>query len=176
MDGLINNMYPLINRDNSCCFSGYRPEKLPWGADESDARCVFLKERLLDTAERMIPSGIRHFICGMARGCDMYFCETALLLREKHSDVTVEAAIPYEKQASRWSGEDSARYSRLIRQCDHVTYVGREYSRCCMDRRNRYMVESSSILIAVYDGKPGGTKNTVRYAAQRGIEVIEIAP
>ena len=28
------------------CFSGYRPEKLPWGYDEDDPRCAALKERL----------------------------------------------------------------------------------------------------------------------------------
>ena len=29
-----------------CCFTGHRPEKLPWGTDESDPRCVKLKEEL----------------------------------------------------------------------------------------------------------------------------------
>ena len=38
-------------RQMSVCFSGYRPEKLPWGGDESDPRCAVLKKRLYDAAE-----------------------------------------------------------------------------------------------------------------------------
>jgi len=169
-------MYPLINRDNTCCFSGYRPEKLPWGTDEESQRCIVLKEKLGFNAERMILSGIRHFICGMARGSDMYFCEAVLKLRKKYAEITIEAAIPYEKQASGWREKDRERYLGLSRQCDFLTYVSHEYSRNCMLRRNRYMVNNSSVLLAVFDGKPGGTKSTLKYAAQRGLEIIEIEP
>ena len=35
----------------SCCFSGYRPGKLPWGNDENDPRCRALKARLRDVME-----------------------------------------------------------------------------------------------------------------------------
>jgi len=169
-------MHALINRDNSCCFSGYRPEKLPWGDNESDARCVILKQKLLETAERTILSGLRHFICGMARGCDVYFCETMLILREKYGEITIEAAIPYERQAAAWKEDERARYNGLIGQCDMVTFVSSEYSRSCMSKRNRYMVGNSSMLIAVYDGKPGGTKNTIGLAVRRGLEIVEIEP
>ena len=80
-------------RQMSVCFSGYRPEKLPWGGDESDPRCAALKKRLYDAAESACAEGYRHFICGMARGVDLYACEAVLQLREKYRDVTVEAAI-----------------------------------------------------------------------------------
>jgi len=169
-------MYPLINPDNSCSFSGYRPEKLPWGSNEDDPCCKALKDKLLSAAERLISSGVRHFICGMARGSDTYFCETVLALREKYAGVTVEAAIPYEGQASRWPEEDRRRYHLLLGSCDFVTYVGREYSRSCMHRRNKYMVDNSSVLLAVYDGKSGGTRNTLLYAFKRGRDIIEITP
>ena len=38
-------------RPVSCCFSGHRPSKLPWGGDESDPRCTNLKRRLWDAME-----------------------------------------------------------------------------------------------------------------------------
>jgi len=169
-------MYPLINRDNSCCFSGYRPEKLPWGADEGDLRCEALKMRLSEAAEKIFLSGIRHFICGMARGSDMFFCEVVLCLREKHGGITVEAAIPYEDHASGWREKDRDRHFYLTERCDYATYVSSEYKRSCMLRRNRYMVDNSAVLLAVYDGKPGGTKYTIEYAMRRGLEIIEIVP
>ena len=65
-------------RQESCCFTGHRPAKLPWGMDETDARCLRLKARIADALEAAYQSGYRHFICGMALGCDLYFCEAAL--------------------------------------------------------------------------------------------------
>lgn len=62
-------------RQESCCFTGHRPAKLPWGFDETDARCLHLKARIADALEAAYESGYRHFICGMALGCDLYFCE-----------------------------------------------------------------------------------------------------
>ena len=32
--------------DKTCCFTGHRPAKLPWGSDESDERCQALKLEL----------------------------------------------------------------------------------------------------------------------------------
>ena len=34
-------------RQESCCFTGHRPAKLPWGYNEQDPRCVKLKERIV---------------------------------------------------------------------------------------------------------------------------------
>jgi uncharacterized phage-like protein YoqJ len=169
-------MKPLINRDNSCCFSGYRPEKLPWGLNEEAERCIKLKKKLYDVVQAVYVSGIRHFICGMARGSDMYFCETVLALREEHPEITLEAALPCEEQAAKWTEAQRNRYFLLIQQCDYETYVSRRYTPDCMLRRNRYMVDNSSLLITVYDGRFGGTMHTVGYAETKGLEIIQLKP
>ena len=84
---------PRNSPDITCCFSGYRPSKLPWGTNERDPWCMLLKKRLYDVAEALYVSGIRHYICGMAQGSDMYFCEAVFKLRSEKGDITVEAAI-----------------------------------------------------------------------------------
>ena len=106
-------------RPISCCFSGHRPGKLPWGDDEGDRRCLVLKERLWNEMEAAYERGYRHFICGMAQGCDLYFCELALALRQLHGDVTVEAAIPCPSQAEGWPAEQRLRWQRLVAACDY---------------------------------------------------------
>ncbi len=45
-----------------------------------------------------------------------------------------------------------------------------------MLERNRYMVNRSSLLIALFDGLPGGTKKTIEYANQQGLEIRIIKP
>ena len=111
-------MPPLINPDNTCCFTGHRPQKLPWGENENDPACVALKEKLYDVCAALYESGIRHYICGMAAGCDTYFCEAVLRLREEHDGITLEAALPCEGQASSWSSASRLRYLNLVAQCD----------------------------------------------------------
>lgn len=169
-------MIPAISRDLTCCFSGYRPEKLPWGYNEEDPRCVDLKEKLYDVTSAVYASGIRRFICGMAQGSDMYFCEAVLELKEDHDDIILEAALPCEDQASRWSERQRNRYYKLLQQCDTECFISRQYTPECMMRRNKYMVDNASILIAVYDGRFGGTMHTVGYAEKNGLEIIQIKP
>lgn len=158
----------------TCCFTGHRESKLPWRSYESDDRCLRLKQRIYDVVEAVYADGIRHFICGMANGCDLYFLEAVLLFRRDHPDVTIEAAIPYAGQAEHWREELRARYFALLEQCDCKTVVQQAYSGGCMMRRNRYMVDQSRVLIAAYNGEPGGTMNTMLYAMRRGLNVIEI--
>lgn len=165
-----------IHRENTCCFSGYRASKLPWGTNEADPRCVALKIKLYDIAESLYEAGIRHFICGMANGSDMYFCEEVMKLREDKEGITVEAAIPCEEQASHWDEATRNRYFRLVSECDYETLIERRYTSDCMQKRNKYMVDNSSVLVTVYDGRFGGTMQTVNYAEKNGLQIIQIAP
>ena len=139
-------------RQESCCFTGHRPAKLPWGYNESDPRCVRLKERIADAVLLAYQEGYRHFLCGMAQGCDLYFCEAVLALRERYPEVTVEVA-----------------------RCDMETMVSDTYSSACMQRRDRYMVDHAMLLIAAFDGTAGGTRYTVEYALRRGIEIFDVS-
>ncbi len=169
-------MTAMVTKEQTCSFTGYRPEKLPWGEDEYDPRCAALKQKLYDVAEALYDAGIRHFICGMAKGCDTYFCETILKLREERPGLTLEAAVPCPQQAERWSERDRRRYFRLVSQCDFETEIEKEYTPDCMSKRNRYLAENASVLVAVFDGKWGGTMQTVNLARKNGLEIIEIYP
>ena len=161
-------------RPVSCAFTGHRPEKLPWGENERDPRCMALKEKLRDAIETTYAEGYRHFICGMARGVDLYCCELCLALRDMHQEVTVEAAIPYVHQADHWPVEERERYQDLLERCDFETVIQENYDAGCFNRRNRYMVDHASLLIAVNDGQSGGTRQTILYAMSRKIPIVDL--
>lgn len=161
-------------RKSVCCFSGHRASKLPWGENESDPRCAALKEELARTLESLYESGVRHFICGMALGSDMYFAEAVLALRDLHGDVTLEAAIPCPEQTERWSDGQKLRYEDILSRCDAKTVISHRYTLDCMDRRNRYMIDRSATLVTVYGGGRGGTFNTIRHALREGLRLIEL--
>lgn len=165
----------MYARQESCCFTGHRPGKLPWRYHEDDPRCLKLKARIADALEAAYAEGYRHFLCGMAQGCDLYFCEAVLALREKYPDITVEAAIPCPTQADTWPETQRRRYQALVAACDLETLVSEQYSPSCMQRRDRYMVDHASLLIAAFDGSAGGTRYTVEYALKKGISILDLA-
>jgi len=142
--------------------------------NEDDPRCLALKREIAARLDAVYELGYRRFLCGMAIGCDMYFAEAVLALREKYGDVTLEAAIPFGDQPGRWSQKLRLRYNRLIDSADQVTVLQYGYTPDCMMRRNRYMVDHASLLLACYDGRPGGTMNTILYAERNEVKVLVI--
>jgi uncharacterized phage-like protein YoqJ len=103
-----------MDRGKTCCFTGHRPGKLPRGHDEEAPRCLELRERLQREVELAYDQGFRHFLCGMAQGADLLFCGCVQRLRDDRPGVTLEAAVPWEGQADRWSGRDRERYRELL--------------------------------------------------------------
>ncbi len=54
--------------NNICCFTGHRPQSLPWGFDEKDERCLKMKTQLRSEIIKAIENDYTTFISGMALG------------------------------------------------------------------------------------------------------------
>ena len=96
------------------------------------------------------------------------------LLKPSSGTVTVEAAIPCPTQADTWPAAQRERYRRLVKDCDFETMVSDRYTSTCMQRRDRYMVDHASLLIAAFDGSAGGTRYTVQYAMGQGLDIVDL--
>lgn len=159
--------------DKTCCFTGHRPQKLPFGFREEDAQCMHFKSVLCSEIKRMICFyGVTHFISGMALGTDMFAAEAVLKLKMNYPHITLEAAVPFEGQYLCWSSALQMRYHRLLAQCDFVTVLQQKYDAHCLERRNRYMVDRADYVLAMWNGTPGGTANTICYAEHCGKTII----
>lgn len=157
-----------------CAFTGHRPQRLPWGSNEQDLRCLALKQMLAASVEDAVQRGFTTFLCGMARGCDTYFAEAVLSCMERHRQVQLVAMIPCPEQPNRWSAADRQRYESILSRCSAVEILSPCYDRDCMMRRNSAMVERAQLLISVYDGGGGGTGQTVRLAQEKGVEILPV--
>lgn len=160
-----------MDKEHTCCFTGHRPDKLPWRFQEDDPRCLALKASMEREIAAMYQQGYRHFISGMAQGADLYFAEAALKLRESCPGMTLEGAVPCQTQAARWPEADRRRWRSILDACDLETLVQVHYDRWCMHRRDRYMVERSSAILAAFDGTPGGTMYTLNYAMDKRLDI-----
>ncbi|MCD8146092.1 MAG: DUF1273 domain-containing protein [Clostridiales bacterium] len=163
----------------TCCFTGHRPNHLPWRGDEAAPLCLACQARLADEIERAYRAGFRRFLCGMAMGGDLLFAETVLACGEAHPDLRLDAAIPCLNQTKDWPQEQVRRYRSILDQIpsDRQILIQTERTRDCMLRRDRYMVNQSQRIVALYDGKSaGGTRYTLSYALKKGLETVIIDP
>ena len=167
----------MLLKNEVVCFTGHRSQKLPWGFNENDNRCKAMKIALCAEIEKAIKKGYTTFLCGMALGFDMICAETVIELKHYYPHIKIIGAIPCRNQDSMWSTAYKTRYRNLLAQldgirCKYDRYNGAE----CMHERNRFMVENSSLMIALFNGSPGGTKLTIDYARLQGLEIIIIKP
>lgn len=105
-----------MKENETCCFTGHRPMKLPFGADESHPKCNQLKSILRTEIERLITEHrVCRFITGMALGIDQICAEIVLDLKEKYPQIMPECAIPYEGQATREYLDDKISREQKVR-------------------------------------------------------------
>lgn len=164
-----------IIKERTICLTGHRPKSLPWGYDENRESCLRFKEEVRKVFVGAIEFGITTFLTGMAEGFDTIGAEILLELRKKHN-IEVVAVVPCVGQELKWKPDQQIRYKNILKRCDDVITLSDHYTPTCMNDRNKYMVDHSSICIACWNGKPSGTGNTVRFAKQNGNRVRVINP
>lgn len=160
--------------NKTCCFTGHRPEFFPWGDDKNSAGCGKLLAELDKAIEAVIAAGVERFICGNARGVDTWAAETVLEKKEARPELFLEIAVPYKGHNC-----NVPEVAAVQKRADLVHVVtGTDYRKAAYDERNRYMVDNSGVVIAVWDErdgrKGGGTFRTMSYAKKQGRQVIQI--
>lgn len=159
----------VIDKTRTCCFSGHRPETVT--LDEAD-----IKSKLKVEINKAINDGYTTFISGMARGVDIWAAELIVEKKRINKDVRLVCAQPYEffSKAQGWVW--NVRYSKIIPFADKVVSVSYKNNPDCCMLRNKWMVDRSSRLIAVFKDFPGGTKETIDYAISKNkdIRMIEV--
>ena len=167
----------MLDRAKTVCFTGHRPEKLPDGGDDDSRAIRAIKSCLYAETEKAAAEGFDTFITGMQRGIDLWAGECVLELMNSY-DIHLAAAVPYKGFGANFKGKDKWLFGRIMDNAEHIAYICDEYETGCMSRRNRYMVDNSSLLIAVMGTDRSGTAQTVNYAKRSGIELrtIDISP
>lgn len=169
MENIVRRTSPKPGK--RCAFTGYRPQKLPFGFNENAAGCSALKKRLSDAIRSLIDEGYTHFISGGALGVDMFAAEAVLQLRKEFPWIVLEMVSPFDAQPDRWNDAYKARHADLFNRADIVTVISHAYTQSCLSRRNHYLVDNADLMLAVFDGIPGGTAGTVAYAVAEHVPV-----
>ena len=160
-------MSERILGERCCCFTGHRPEKM--NLTESDIKPLL--EKAIDEA---ISDGYVTFITGMAMGTDIWAAEIVLDRKKNNSNLRLICALPHPGFEQRRSIVEKMRFERIIENADAVNQINDHYFTGCYQVRNKWMVDRSELVIAVFNGQKSGTKNTVDYAKSKGICVKNV--
>lgn len=156
------------------CFTGYRPDKFDFKLNTNNVRYLQLRKRLTTTLTDLIENGCNIFYCGMAIGFDIVCGECVVKLKRKYKNIHLIAAVPFLGQQDGFGEEWQKRYNRVISASNEVVYLLDEYHVSAYHIRNKYMVDNSDCVICWYDGRKGGTHNTVTYAQKCNKYLINI--
>lgn len=154
-------------RLQTCCFTGHRflPE------NEKEKISLALESTVLS----LIHSGYRYFGAGGALGFDTLAAQTVLRLRQSYPDIRLILVLPCVSQADKWPPADIAVYQKIMGQANKIVYTSHEYTAGCMFKRNRHLVDHSSVCICYLEKSTGGTAYTVDYARKCGLKIINLA-
>lgn len=128
-------------RSNRCCFTGHRPEKL-------NVPEVIVKERLEQAIDMAISSGKNVFICGMARGVDLWPGEAVLKRKNVDPSIRLIYATPFVGFEKGWAEHWQTLYYEVANHADYKTAICNSYSPNCFQKRNVWMVDHSGLVIA----------------------------
>lgn len=156
-------------------FTGHRPDKIGGYNPQSEKR-IWVREQIQAQLERgLAKHGEKLWvITGGALGVDQDAAEIA-----HEMGIPFSVFIPCAEQEAMWPREAKNRYFQMLEVASEIVEVGtKPYTedKFCMQRRNMEMVDCADIVIAVWDGSDGGTKNAVDYAEESGVKIIFIDP
>ena len=162
----------------ACAFTGHRPSGFSFGLDESDVMCRGIICALRVQIKRLYNMGVKTFNTGCATGVDTWAAEIVLDEKVRCKDMRLIAAVPFKGQDEGWDPSEKRRYREILEGCDEVVTLGDKFYRGAFLKRDRYMVDNSDAVIAVYDenNHSSGTGYTVRYALKKNKTVVIIDP
>jgi len=148
--------------------TGHRPDKLGGYSSLAMRRLDLFAEVIL--RHWTIENTIEKVITGMALGWDQSVARVCVAL-----DIPFLAAIPFAGQERLWPDASKQVYNTLLRQAiEVVTVCEGSYTSHKMQKRNEWMVDHADVLLALWNGTTGGTRNCVHYAERKQVEVVRL--
>jgi len=154
-------------KSTTACFSGHRVL--------SQKKIEKIVKRLDEAVDQLIQQGVTDFLCGGAVGFDHICASMIITKKQQGADIRLLFALPCRNQDEKWTDRQKQLYRSLLGEADAVHYVSEEYTPDCMKKRNYYMVDSSAYCICAMTKDISGTGQTVRYAQQQGLQIMNVA-
>lgn len=153
-------------------FTGHRPQSF-----ESNRQIVWVQDQLLQAILRAARVGCGRFISGGALGVDQWAAESVIASRGVQG-YRLTIARPFPSQDAVWNEEQKRWYRMLLEHADEVVDINPDpYAAWKLLARNKWMMEQTDAVIAVWNGQQkGGTHHAVLHAQALGKPIFWINP
>ena len=150
--------------------TGHRPNKLGNDYDLTSPLIGRIQMTLRAIISEYMPD---YMISGMALGIDTLWAKLAIEYK-----TPLIAAIPCLEHDNKWFTKSKLIYKEILDNplTTKILTSNTCYTPNCMQVRNIWMVDNCDLLIAVWDGTSGGTKNCIDYAKSINRQIIYINP
>lgn len=164
---------PVVGCTGVVCGTGHRPDKLHGYSSAAKSRVYTLA---VDVLLELDPFTL---ISGMALGWDQALASAAW-----HLGIPFVAAVPFKGFDKRWPTESRLELEVLLNAAEKICYVDEdpvyaipwlapgEYDPAKLQQRNKWMVDRSQKVLALWNSGAGGTFNCVEYAGRVGRPVV----
>ena len=156
-----------MEKEKTVCFTGHRvisAEDMP-----------VVMSRLYSLMAEHILRGYKNFICGGAVGFDTLAAESVIGFKARFPHIKLILCLPCRDQTAKWASvSDLAKYKEILGKADEVEYIQPFYTDGCMHKRNRWMVDNSSVCVSFLKQRRGGTLYTYNYAKKSGLEIYNL--
>ena len=156
--------------------TGHRPKKLQggynWASEENLRIMDWMTVQLTKIREDYNESVIS--CTGMALGIDQMFAHKCEIL-----GIDYTAFVPCKFQEKLWPKSSIRVYRKLLESASDIVWTSNEpFDQLCMQKRNLAMrdwalKDRNHILLAVWDGSPGGTANMIKACKKMNIIYYE---
>ena len=104
---------------------------------------------------------------------DIWAADAVLELKKEFSPhIRLICAVPFDGFEKGWEIEWQEKYHQILLSADEVHYISDRYTHGVYQKRNEWMIDHASMVIAGYTGAAGGTRNTIEYAKEQGDYII----
>lgn len=149
---------------NAVCFTGHRPQHL----NDPDV----VRTQLAIAIDKALAKGRRNFIVGGALGVDTWAFEILIGCKDYYPDIQIMLALPHPQIDAKWSAPEQKHFRALQHLADHIWICSGSYDIANYQKRNEFMVNHSTAVIACWNGKKhGGTFNCIKYAMDNDVVI-----
>ncbi len=139
--------------------------------------CGEAEKSLQELLQKLYEQRFRRFLTGMAWGFDLAAGEAVMRMKEQYDNVELIAVVPFADFHKRFNAVDLERYNTIMESADEVIIVNDEYSKAVYRRRNDFLVDNSSFVVAWWNYQPkGGTAYTIKRAIKQRHQIVNLCP
>jgi len=154
-------------KQNTCCFIGH--QKLP------SNKINYIVKNLDAEIDKLIHQGVTNFVSAATPGFAQIAASLIVAKKEMGANIRLVFALSNHYQIRNLAEPERQLYRSLLLEVDEIRFTSCIYTQSCIEERNCQMVDSSAYCICARLWHESEVEQTISYAIQQGLHIINVA-